>query len=249
MTVLLSISVYQVEARRLFKSRKLQEEGEPGVVSFLVTYRDFLPSSCMYITNNDDLIAENVEAWNNDRQITTRNTCDLYKNVSILEQALDEGLIVGHPDMNANNQKVSQNEICDDSGLLPIASCRFEDGQPLNQAMLNLTDFVDKSGIPKPAYCKSDPEGRCGFIGEENVQVSIANKLVETQTSKKFFDLWFEDNLAYNKRIGQRLDLKQQTLANGSLSNSFNFSNADSDDPEREDLSEDFFGPLGRFKM
>lgn len=64
--------------------------------------------------------------------------------------------------------------------------------------MVNSTLEVNHAGLPKMVYCDSTPRSQCGVV------TGITQA---TQSSKEYFDVWFNDDPKFNKRIGQDLFL------------------------------------------
>ena len=224
----------------------------PEDLFFAVTYRDFLPSACFYATRNDDIIAIQKDAWGNGREPVqdVQDHCDvLFDNNLIWQDAINSGLISGHPDFEADGQFINQ-ALCTEGveGVdFPTGTCIFQEGPEFSIIKPDLV--VGDNGLAKPVYCKDGPEDRCGFVVSNN-------EVNQTQTQKKFFDLWYNDDLTFNKRIGQKLRLGLVDPVNGRYqfdsgqeADGVNDArDGEIDAPEFGDLNLRHFGPLDRFK-
>lgn len=260
--VLQSIIYVYASQKNVKRYRSLQERNTEDLV-FSVTYRDFLPATCSFNVNlrfSEQQDVEQVElaAWNVSNPPSRPGTCALYSfaiesediaNIVEINRQLATSEISGHPDFEALGQ--AENSIQCQEGIFegvdfPVGTCIFlppdENGLIEKDPFLSIVSdmlVVGSNGLPKPEYCSNQDgdETRCGFVRGTGKQA---------QTQKKFFDTWFNDNLAFNKRIGQNLVLKADQNESGIFV--FN-SSTDADSPGEDDLALLHFGPLDRFKV
>jgi len=234
-----------------------------GEAVFKITYRDFLPAACYYarvggqynLTNTNLL---NV-AWS--QPVTTnpgsdplsdKSHCDPQMSDFWIENWLDPGFIRGHPDFQSNGVKSSFDR-CRTANVFnkctnfPVCTCEEEYAH--DASVINRTLVPHHSGLMKPEYCFGSNDQRCGYMyvrtgfSASDIGVVPLNSKHYTQSSKDYFDLWYHDNIVYNKRVGQKLRLRDVGA------NKLEF-DSDSDNDMHEygdDLNLNFFGPMDRF--
>eukprot|EP00924_Labyrinthula_sp_SR-Ha-C_P001076 augustus_masked-scaffold_7-processed-gene-12.52-mRNA-1 protein AED:1.00 eAED:1.00 QI:0/-1/0/0/-1/1/1/0/899 len=219
---------YLVEAQ-------FQFEASNDELFFSATYRDFLPSACYFQLENTTLEGIQKAAWDTTSDPSNLGNCAELQANDAWKKLFLSGFIRGHPDFETINQGLIVPR-CSQGGVapginFPTGSCRVQHGDLAPM----LKDFLEPNhaGIPKPVYCQSEPNSQCGKY----------NNGRSTSSNKFYFDLWYSDDLMYNKRIGQRLRLKE------SGDNRFIFANGDNDAPDfGTDPNTNFFGPIDRFK-
>ena len=212
---------------------------------FSVTYRDFLPSSCYYAFDDDDLEQIQKDAWevNIEPELSSQARCALLAANTGWESSLLNREILGHPDFEPAEQMTNANQCQsgNNGANFPRSTCRDEPGAGDDAAIIKEELAIASSGLPKPIYCKDEPNSRCGRITDD----PGGGRSGFTQTRKEYFDLWYSiDDPRYSKRIGQRLKLTET-----SDPGVFKFdSKEDNDAPDFGDTTLNFFGPLDRFK-
>eukprot|EP00924_Labyrinthula_sp_SR-Ha-C_P003002 snap_masked-scaffold_58-processed-gene-0.54-mRNA-1 protein AED:1.00 eAED:1.00 QI:0/-1/0/0/-1/1/1/0/908 len=205
---------------------------------FSVTYRDFLPSACLFKLGDEkklngleifkDIWEINKYGSMSEISSAAKSRCDvllLSTEDNKFKSALEEGEISGHPDFELQFF-VTASQPC--SWDFPSRSC-INEGNRTNIGLVKSYLIPSHAGIPKPVYC-SDTE-RCG-LQDYRVYNQKSDNLY-TQSNKEYFDLWYRDNRTFNRRVGKTLKLSSEDGISFVYDSFFD---------------DDFFGPLNEYK-
>jgi len=228
------------------------------VLTYRTTVRDFLPATCMFLNNNDDIEQKFFTAWDTSISKPADDTCDDLGPGWTAR--MDNEEISGHPDFQTDGNPRSNGQRClNEARGIPVGTCKYggltTGGCGNNCGVFRANDTLAilvgeyletaDSGIPKAPYC--DEVERCGRRSTGNYQAS----------NKEYFDMWFNDNKVHNKRIGGIIPLidhptEDDVLIYDSLNHNENFQFVDESlfdgrrgSDERRDSN---YGPLDRFK-
>lgn len=247
------------------------QEREPLV--FQITYRDFLSGTCMFkygfeeeyrkAFGDDACTAQTYFTYNygtgncpcgSGLCLNPSGGIDYCTFMDNWEPYFLNASISGHPDFDFGNAHLLTGARCGDVNF-PAGSCRdkapFFDGKtpdPTRLPIVNSTLVVNHAGLPKMEYCDSAPRSQCGVV---------TGTTKATQSSKEYFDVWFNDDPKFNKRIGQDLFLVNRPAGSATFSYQSGTNSIPNDDENAQfadifDLSKqrnNFFGPLDRFKI
>lgn len=167
-------------------------------LSYALTVRDFLPQQCSKLRSNADF----------DVDFSFNNGID---SRCPYQADLAAGTISGHPDFDRSanalsipNYFRSEHFVNGNEGYIISGS----GGNADHEKTVEEYTEIAPSGIPKPVYCTGNTLAgfngtlRCGLFKRNNGNFAFAT------TNKTFFDMWFNDNIRYNRRVGVPLDLK-----------------------------------------
>ncbi|GBG27676.1 Protein psiA [Hondaea fermentalgiana] len=111
-------------------------------------------------------------------------------------QGMSNGTIKSHPDFEAAfRSKVSGASKCYKGGAY-LGSCSGV------TSVIKPTLEIATSGLPKVVYCNSTYNSRCGKSQSDGNY---------TTSRQQYFSAWYNDDPVYNKRVGIKIDLEQQS--------------------------------------
>mmetsp|Transcript_7635 Transcript_7635/g.13367 ORF Transcript_7635/g.13367 Transcript_7635/m.13367 type:complete len:920 (+) Transcript_7635:63-2822(+) len=197
----------------------------PSTLRYFMTVRDFLPSHCLsesdykavwdtangfnYAGLTDEEYAQGVDL--SQQTLADRGfNNNAYPNIDGVDMKdivtmdkycpyfdfMRSGEVSGHPDFETDRATLKGGPTDCYFGGERTDSCGTTFSSLVSPSQIKLSN-----GLFKVQYCPDGSEdqrdGKCGFAGSGFVA-----------TTKEFFDLWYNDNSKYNKRVGIPLDLK-----------------------------------------